>query len=176
MELLLLALFCTTLPALAQTATHPAVHHPAASAAHRCSTAADLPRLSPSIPATTGCPATLYSLHVLDTQIGNGPLAQPHQYYTVHYTGYLTNGTVFDSSRNKDESGKPREPITFQQGMRKVIPGWDTGFEGMHVGGKRRLYIPWQLAYGELGRAPIPPKADLIFDIELVGVSAAPQP
>jgi peptidylprolyl isomerase len=51
-----------------------------------------------------------------------------------------------------------------------VIIGWDQGFEGMRVGGKRRLFIPYQLAYGDKGREPIPPKADLIFDIELVGV------
>ncbi len=175
MKLLPLTLLCTALPLTAQTTARPAPHH-APAATHRCATEAALPALAPSIPKTTGCPVTLYSLHVLDTQTGTGPLAQPKQFYTVHYTGYLTNGTIFDSSHNKDESGKPRAPITFQQGMRKVIAGWDTGFEGMRVGGRRRLYIPWQLAYGELGRAPIPPRADLIFDIELLGVSDTPKP
>ena len=62
------------------------------------------------------------------------------------------------------------EPISFEQGKRKVIPGWDAGFEGMRVGGKRRFLIPYQLAYGEKGRGKIPPKADLIFDVELMDV------
>jgi peptidylprolyl isomerase len=89
----------------------------------------------------------------------------------VRYTGWLTDGTKFDSSY--DHPGG--EPITFPAGIHRVIPGWDSGFEGMHVGGKRRLFIPYQLAYGEAGRPPkIPAKSDLIFDIELVSVSDAP--
>ena len=174
MNLSLALLLCTVLPLAAQTRTQPPPHHTPATT-HRCTSEAALPKLSPAIPATPGCPVTLYSLHVLDTKLGTGPLAQPKQFYTVHYTGYLTSGTIFDSSNNKDETGKPREPFTFQQGMRQVIPGWDTGFEGMRVGGKRRLYIPWQLAYGALGREPIPPRADLIFDIELLAVSDTPK-
>ena len=86
------------------------------------------------------------------------------QVYTVHYTGWLaSDGTKFDSSVDRGT------PFEFMQGARRVITGWDEGFEGMHVGGKRRLFIPYQLAYGELGRPPvIPAKADLIFDIELL--------
>ncbi|MGH9596666.1 MAG: FKBP-type peptidyl-prolyl cis-trans isomerase, partial [Edaphobacter sp.] len=92
-------------------------------------------------------------------------------WYTVRYTGWLTDGTKFDSSY--DHPGG--EPITFPQGAHRVIPGWDTGFQGMHIGGKRRLFIPYQLAYGEAGRPPhIPAKSDLIFDIELVSVSDNP--
>jgi peptidylprolyl isomerase len=85
--------------------------------------------------------------------------------YTVRYTGWLTNGTKFDSS--DDHPGAA--PFPFMVGLHRVISGWDTGFTGMHIGGKRRLFIPWQLAYGEVGKAPtISPRSNLIFDIELV--------
>jgi peptidylprolyl isomerase len=125
----------------------------------------------PNVPKVEGTPKNLYALRYIDTQIGTGDLAKTRQFYTVHYTGWLTDGTKFDSSH--DHPGG--EPIVFPYGARQVIPGWDTGFEGMHVGGKRRLYIPYQLAYGEAGRPPvIPAKADLIFDIELVSQSDGP--
>ena len=89
----------------------------------------------------------------------------------MHYTGWTTDGKKFDSSFDHD--GK--EPIVFPVGARRVIIGWDTGFEGMHVGGKRRIIVPYQLAYGEGGRPPvIPQKADLIFDVELVAQSDTP--
>jgi peptidylprolyl isomerase len=86
----------------------------------------------------------------------------------VHYTGWLRDGTKFDSSRDRST------PFTFVQGRRAVIPGWDAGFEGMRVGGRRRLFIPYQLAYGEKGRNSIPPKSALIFDVELLDVKDAP--
>ncbi|WP_255460601.1 FKBP-type peptidyl-prolyl cis-trans isomerase [Edaphobacter albus] len=125
----------------------------------------------PNVPQIEGTPQNLYALRYIDIQVGTGELAKPEQYYTVHYTGWLTDGTKFDSSH--DHPGD--EPIVFPYGARRVIAGWDTGFEGMHVGGKRRLFIPYQLAYGEMGRPPvIPPKADLIFDIELVSQSDTP--
>ena len=121
------------------------------------------------MPKIEGTPKPLYELRYVDTVIGTGPVAVPRKFYTVHYTGWLTDGTKFDSSVDRGT------PITFPYGARQVIPGWDTGFEGMHVGGKRRLFIPYQLAYGESGRPPvIPAKADLIFDIELVGMSDTP--
>ena len=96
---------------------------------------------------------------------------------------------VYDSSLQavKGEDGKPKmepgQPILFLQGRPGMIPGWDLGFDGMRVGGKRRLFIPYQLAYGELGRPNpnpdpknpgIPPKADLIFDIELLEMMEPP--
>jgi peptidylprolyl isomerase len=105
---------------------------------------------------------TLYALRYVDTLVGTGELAAPGKLYSVHYTGWLADGTKFDSSVDRGQ------PIEFPQGNRRVIPGWDTGFDGMHVGGKRRLYIPYQLAYGETGKGPIPAKANLIFDVELV--------
>jgi peptidylprolyl isomerase len=123
----------------------------------------------PGVPKVEGVAKPLYALRYIDTVIGTGPVAVPRKYYTVHYTGWTTEGTKFDSSVDRGE------PITFPYGARQVIPGWDTGFEDMHVGGKRRLYIPYQLAYGEAGRPPvIPAKADLIFDIELIGMSDTP--
>jgi peptidylprolyl isomerase len=113
---------------------------------------------------------TAYALRFIDIKPGDGPVAEPNQFYTVHYTGWLaSDGTKFDASVDRGE------PITFFQGAHRVIPGWDTGFSGMRVGGKRRLFIPYQLAYGEQGRPPvIPPKSDLIFDMELISVSATP--
>ncbi len=82
----------------------------------------------------------------------------------VHYTGKLTDGTVFDSSVGRD-------PISFTLGAGAVIAGWDQGILGMTVGEKKTLTIPPELAYGEEGRPPvIPPNATLIFDVELVAV------
>jgi uncharacterized damage-inducible protein DinB len=99
--------------------------------------------------------------------MGDGAPAGAGQQYTVHYTGWLRDGTKFDSSIGK-------EPIEFVQGRRQVISGWEMGFEGMKVGGKRRLFIPYQMAYGEQGRGSIPPKAELIFDVELLKAETAP--
>ncbi len=168
--------------ALAQTSTtarKPAAHRSttaSSTAAKRtgATTAAANPADNPpGVPPIVGTPKPLYALRYVDTVIGAGELSQPQKYYSVRYTGWLTNGTKFDSS--DDHPGK--EPITFAYGGHRVIPGWDTGFEGMRVGGKRRLYIPYQLAYGEQGRPPvIPAKADLIFDLELVAQSDAPPP
>jgi peptidylprolyl isomerase len=127
---------------------------------------AKIPALATTAPK---CPAVLYQLSYIDTKIGDGELATSKKFYTVHYTGYLPDGTKFDSSVDRGE------PITFPYGAHRVITGWDTGFEGMHVGGKRRLFVPYQLAYGEDGHPPvIPEKALLIFDVELVAQNATP--
>lgn len=109
------------------------------------------------------------TMRIVDEVVGEGAAAQAGQKYKVHYTGTLTDGKKFDSSRDRNE------PFEFVQGRRLVIAGWEMGFEGMKVGGKRRLYIPYQLAYGEKGSGTtIPPKADLIFDVELLGAEDAP--
>ena len=122
------------------------------------------PALPANIPPVNAPMQVQYVMRYQDIKIGDGDLAQPGWIYSVHYTGWLASvGTKFDSSL---DSG---QPIDFPQGYKRVITGWDQGFEGMRVGGKRRLFIPYQLAYGERGRPPvIPPKADLIFDVELV--------
>ena len=129
------------------------------------------------IPVLAGKPTTAFSLQIVDVAIGTGGLAEPAKCFYVHYTGWLTDGRKFDSSRDSTPAGLPREPIAFAQGSRRVIPGWDAGLEGMRVGGRRRLIVPYQLAYGEKGRPPlIPPKATLVFDVELMAVGEAEHP
>lgn len=123
------------------------------------------PLLSPELRHLLDQKSETFSLDYVDTKIGSGPLAESHKWYTVHYTGYLLDGTKFDSSVDRGQ------PISFPYGAHRVIEGWDTGFEGMHIGGKRRLFVPYQLAYGENGNQHIPPKADLIFDVELISQS-----
>jgi peptidylprolyl isomerase len=152
-------------------------HHTSTTATHRrtappCPVENPLPPLPPGIPPASGKVESAFALRYIDIKPGDGAEAQPGQFYTVHYTGWLaSDGTKFDSSLDRSE------PITFQQGVRGVIPGWDYGFAGMHVGGKRRLFIPYQLAYGQRGRPPvIPPKSDLIFDIELLGAGDTEPP
>lgn len=125
-----------------------------------------------SLPPVSGTTQTAFSLRYIDIANGTGAVAAPRKCFYVNYTGWLTNGKKFDSSRDTMQNGKARPPLSFPQGARRVIAGWDAGFEGMRVGGRRRLIIPYQLAYGELGRPPvIPPKATLIFDVELMGVA-----
>ncbi len=129
-----------------------------------------------SMPAATGPATPLYTLRFIDLKLGTGELARTSApgalvFYTVHYTGWLTNGTKFDSSVDRNE------PFVFPVGAKRVITAWDTGFAGMRVGGKRRLIVPYQLAYGAVGHPPdIPAKADMIFDVELLGQGDTPQP
>jgi peptidylprolyl isomerase len=165
-SLSVLALAAAT-TAVAQTST-PSTTTPA----HHTATAATATKLPKNIPPVHGVLHTAYSLKYIDTKIGTGALAPPMKFYTVQYTGWLaSDGKKFDSSL--DHPGAA--PITFPVGAHRVIPGWDTGFAGMHIGGKRRLFVPYQLAYGEQGRPPvIPPKSDLIFDVELISVSDKP--
>ncbi len=102
-----------------------------------------------------------------DEKVGTGPEAKKGDKVKVHYTGTLMNGKQFDSSVGK-------EPFEFTIGQGMVIKGWDEGVPGMKVGGKRKLTIPWQMAYGENGSGEkIPPKAALKFDIELLEIVGA---
>jgi peptidylprolyl isomerase len=185
--------------ATAQTAPKPAA--PAKTASTGTASAAGGVKLPPGVPRVRGILKTAFALRYQDIKLGTGADAEPNKLYKVLYTGYLAaDGHKFDSSddhrqplRDKDgkpvlgDDGKPKlgdaQPISFPQGFGRVIPGFDQGFAGMKVGGKRRLFIPWQLAYGAHGRPGpdaahpgIPAKADLIFDIELVDVAEMQMP
>jgi FKBP-type peptidyl-prolyl cis-trans isomerase len=104
---------------------------------------------------------TASGLYYQDLVVGDGAVAQAGDQVTVHYTGWLHDGTEFDSSVGGD-------PATFPLGG--VIAGWQEGVPGMKVGGKRKLVIPPNLAYGKSGRGSIPGNATLVFDIDLIGV------
>ncbi len=124
-----------------------------------------------SIPATVAPTRSIASLDAIELVPGTGAAASYGKCVYAHYTGWLTDGTKFDSSRDTTARGTPREPLVVPLGFRRVILGWDVGFDGLKVGGQRRLIIPYQFAYGPLGRPPvIPPAATLIFDIELLAV------
>ena len=102
---------------------------------------------------------------ILNETVGNGLEVKNHSKLSVHYIGRLEDKTVFDSSYDRGQF------FNFQIGVRKVIPGWETGLLGMREGGKRTIFIPYQLAYGESGAGNlIPPKSNLIFDIEVIKV------
>jgi len=117
-------------------------------------------------------------LKVIDLKVGTGDSAKSGENAEVQYTGWLTNCKQFDSSRSTG-----RTSFTFQIGQSQVIAGWDEGLLGMKVGGKRKLIIPPDLAYGSQGQTDqttgasvIPPNATLIFEIELLSVKPGPSP
>ena len=120
---------------------------------------------APGIPELHGdIKTTATGLRYLDEKVGDGASPQPGQQVQVQYTGWLVNGTKFDSSRDRGQ------PFSFAIGQRQVIAGWDEGLLTMKVGGKRRLIIPANLGYGSVARAPIPANSVLIFDVELIAV------
>lgn len=104
-------------------------------------------------------------LKIEDVKVGDGTEAVSGKKVSVHYTGWLTNGTKFDSSVDRGQT------FSFQLGAGQVIKGWDQGVAGMKVGGKRQLIIPPTMGYGERGAGGvIPPNATLVFDVELKDV------
>jgi FKBP-type peptidyl-prolyl cis-trans isomerase len=119
--------------------------------------------------SATGSEITTGSgLKYVDEVVGTGESPSPGKIVSVHYTGWLENGTQFDSSRGLDRG----QPLEFSIGVGRVIKGWDEGVMTMKVGGKRKLIIPPDLGYGAsgAGRGRIPPNSTLIFEVELLGV------
>jgi len=117
-------------------------------------------------PTTTASEVSSAQSPVVDLVVGTGKEAKEGSKVKVHYTGFLQSGKKFESSHDKNK------PYSFTVGAGMVIKGWDSGVVGMKVGGKRKLTIPPQLAYGTKGSLPlIPPNATLIFEIELLDVT-----
>src|SRR5690349_7921407 len=109
---------------------------------------------------------TASGLIIEELTVGTGATAAAGQQVEVHYTGWLTNGTKFDSSKDRND------PFVFPLGAGRVIKGWDEGVQGMKIGGKRKLTIPPTLGYGARGAGNvIPPNSTLVFEVELLGVS-----
>lgn len=105
-------------------------------------------------------------LEIEDQIVGEGEEAIAGQTVEVHYTGWLTDGTKFDSSHDRDQT------FSFKLGGGQVIAGWDQGVAGMKIGGARKLTIPAELGYGDRGAGGvIPPGATLVFKVELIGLS-----
>ncbi len=118
---------------------------------------------APGIPPLTGPIQTEGDLRYIDEVVGTGASPTKGQRLTVHYTGWLTDGTKFDSSVDRNQ------PFQFVLGAGRVIAGWDQGLATMKIGGKRRLILPASLGYGAKGSPPrIPANATLIFDVELI--------
>lgn len=175
---------------------------PAASAA-KSSTSTVEPwiKLPPGVPSVVHGPVRIpFTLRYEDIKVGAGAEGEPGKLWHIKYTGWrAADGIKFDASDDHKQlaigpdgkpefgpDGKPKfkdpEPLPIPQGMGHVIPGFDWGLAGMKIGGKRRIFIPWQLAYGthDIPDRPdhpgIPAKSDLIFDVELVSVTDMPQP
>jgi FKBP-type peptidyl-prolyl cis-trans isomerase len=106
-----------------------------------------------------------FNTQVQDIKVGSGPAAKAGDTVSVHYVGTLTNGTKFDSSRDRGR------PFSFTLGQGRVIKGWDNGVPGMQVGGLRKLSIPAEEGYGSRGAGnSIPPNANLVFEVELLEI------
>jgi peptidylprolyl isomerase len=204
--ILILMMAASTMAASAQAPTKPATTaaKPASTTTAKPATAATAVKLPPGVPVVKGIPKTLFtaSLRYQEIKIGTGAVAEPNKLYKIFYTGWrAVDGVKFDSTddhprppvMDKDNKpvlgadGKPvqgpPQPLSIPIGVGGTIMGFDQGLAGMKIGGKRRLFIPWQLAYGTRNmpdRGPdhpgIPPKSDLIFDVELVDVTDIPAP
>ncbi len=119
----------------------------------------------PRVVAEADYTVTASGLKIFDIVVGTGAVADNGNRLVVDYTGWLEDGTVFDTSLL-------RQPITLTLGVGQVITGWEEGLLNMRVGGERQLVIPPNLAYGSTGQGAIPPNATLIFEVELLDIVA----
>jgi FKBP-type peptidyl-prolyl cis-trans isomerase len=150
---------CSGTPS-AQAPTAPTSSQPQAAAPAPATAATS------AAPASPGVTAPVTALKIVDKTVGTGPAAKAGDLVTVDYTGWLTDGTKFDSSL---DSGKP---FQFTLGNGEVIAGWDQGVAGMQVGGVRTLTIPPSLGYGANGaNGVIPPNATLVFEVKLLKIN-----
>ena len=135
-----------------------------------CFVAVGLPA-APALAADADAPAAA-PLQMIDTQIGTGALAVAGSTVSVHYSGWLFDAKAANFRGKAFDSSVDRGPFEFPLGAGRVIKGWDQGVAGMKVGGKRKLIIPPELAYGKRGAGGglIPSGATLVFDVELLGV------
>ena len=120
--------------------------------------------ISPTITMPTLAPSKVTELKIEDIKIGTGSAVKSGDTVSMNYVGTLEDGTKFDSSYDRNQ------PFETKIGVGQVIEGWDKGILGMKIGGKRKLTIPYQMAYGENGYGPIPAKATLIFEVELLSI------
>ncbi len=167
------ALFVTACQSEHGSATAQAGRSPSDTSAASAAAPAAAPAASPGAPITFApslgvdmakMTKTPSGLAYRDVKVGTGATAAVGNTVSVHYTGWLPDGTKFDSSRDR------KQPFEFKLGAGQVIKGWDEGVAGMKVGGRRTLVIPPDLAYGPSGSDPIPPNATLVFDVELLGI------
>lgn len=137
--------------------------------------AASAPRdTASSLPPVTGEIHSQSGIRYVDVVEGTGAAVARLRCVYAHYTGWLADGTQIESSRVSPTDATVPTPVGFVKGAGKVMAGWEAGFEGMRVGGTRRLFIPSRLAYGANGNPPrVPPRADLVFDVDVIAVHDA---
>lgn len=157
---------CSSTPASSTSQSQQTASSSQQSAATEASAPAETTTQAAATPPAESTATSTDKLKIVDTKVGKGTAAKKGDQVTVNYTGWLTDGTKFDSSVDRNQ------PFTFNLGGGQVIPGWDQGVVGMKVGGVRKLTIPPALGYGAQGAGGvIPPNATLVFEVTLLKIN-----